>query len=232
VWRGRAPPREGRRTSAALRDFTPSRTRPSSAVIPCALPPRRSRNQVPPPGPIEPCARLNRPCHLDLHGRSTLFSWLISHQSAVVFSQHKPATSNQPIVLFSQNKPAPAISHQPNEQAEAPPSYREGYAPRSSGKLGSRATVCSRTKSATTRRCCSPASLSTSAPTMRPLAFSSGRGAVTTAFSMFKVMNCDLVMFHLRFCDVAIVYYVSIMNLRCFAINFACSNCYYVKLQM
>jgi hypothetical protein len=30
-----------------------------------------------------------------------------------------PATSrNQPAVLFSQNKPAPAISHQPTEQAE------------------------------------------------------------------------------------------------------------------
>jgi hypothetical protein len=29
-----------------------------------------------------------------------------------------PATSrNQPAVLFSQNKPAPAISHQPTEQA-------------------------------------------------------------------------------------------------------------------
>jgi hypothetical protein len=32
----------------------------------------------------------------------SLFVWLISHQ---------------PAVLFSQNKPAPAISHQPNEQA-------------------------------------------------------------------------------------------------------------------
>jgi hypothetical protein len=31
-----------------------------------------------------------------------LFAWLISHQ---------------PAVLFSQNKPAPAISHQPTEQA-------------------------------------------------------------------------------------------------------------------
>jgi hypothetical protein len=45
-----------------------------------------------------------------------LFAWLISHQSAVLFSQNKPATSNQPAVLFSQNKPAPAISHQPTEQ--------------------------------------------------------------------------------------------------------------------
>jgi hypothetical protein len=27
-------------------------------------------------------------------------------------------TSHQPTVLFSQNKPAPAISHQPTEQAE------------------------------------------------------------------------------------------------------------------
>jgi hypothetical protein len=31
-----------------------------------------------------------------------MFVWLISHQ---------------PAVFFSQNKPAPAISHQPNEQA-------------------------------------------------------------------------------------------------------------------
>jgi hypothetical protein len=46
-----------------------------------------------------------------------MFAWLISHQSAVLFSQNKPATSNQPVVLFSQNKPASAISHQPNEQA-------------------------------------------------------------------------------------------------------------------
>jgi hypothetical protein len=46
-----------------------------------------------------------------------LFVWLISHQSAVLFSQNKPAISNQPAVLFSHNKPAPAISHQPNEQA-------------------------------------------------------------------------------------------------------------------
>jgi hypothetical protein len=46
-----------------------------------------------------------------------LFVWLISHQPAVLFSRNKPATSNQPAVLFSQNKSAPAISHQPNEQA-------------------------------------------------------------------------------------------------------------------
>jgi hypothetical protein len=48
----------------------------------------------------------------------SLFAWLISHQPAVLFSQNKSATSNQPAVLFSQNKPAPAISHQPTEQAE------------------------------------------------------------------------------------------------------------------
>jgi hypothetical protein len=46
-----------------------------------------------------------------------LFVWLTSHQPAVLFSQNKPAISNQPAVLFSQNKSAPAISHQPNEQA-------------------------------------------------------------------------------------------------------------------
>jgi hypothetical protein len=48
----------------------------------------------------------------------SLFDWLISHQPAVLFSQNKPATNNQPTVLFSQNKPAPAISHQPTEQAK------------------------------------------------------------------------------------------------------------------
>jgi hypothetical protein len=47
----------------------------------------------------------------------SLFFWLISHQSAVLFSQNKSATSNQPAVLLSQNKSAPAISRQPNEQA-------------------------------------------------------------------------------------------------------------------
>jgi hypothetical protein len=51
---------------------------------------------------------------------SALFVWLISHQPAVLFSQNKPAINNQPAVLFSQNKPAPAISHQPNEQAVHP----------------------------------------------------------------------------------------------------------------
>jgi hypothetical protein len=48
---------------------------------------------------------------------NALFVWLISHQPAVLFSQNKLAITNQPAVLFSQNKPAPAISHQPNEQA-------------------------------------------------------------------------------------------------------------------
>jgi hypothetical protein len=47
----------------------------------------------------------------------SLFAWLISHQPAVLFSHNKPAISNQPAVLFSHNKPAPAISHQPTEQA-------------------------------------------------------------------------------------------------------------------
>jgi hypothetical protein len=46
-----------------------------------------------------------------------MFAWLISHQSAVLFSHNKLAISNQPAVLFSQNKPASAISHQPNKQA-------------------------------------------------------------------------------------------------------------------
>jgi hypothetical protein len=48
---------------------------------------------------------------------TALFAGLISHQPAVLFSRNKPATINQPAVLFYRNKPAPAISHQPNEQA-------------------------------------------------------------------------------------------------------------------
>jgi hypothetical protein len=57
---------------------------------------------------------------------NSLFVWLISHQPAVLFSQNKSATNKQPAVLFSHNKSAPAISHQPNEQAvnsDAPTVY-------------------------------------------------------------------------------------------------------------
>jgi hypothetical protein len=54
---------------------------------------------------------------LTSHLSNALFVWLISHQPAVLFSQNKPTTSNQPAVLFSQSKSAPAIRHQPNEQA-------------------------------------------------------------------------------------------------------------------
>jgi hypothetical protein len=55
--------------------------------------------------------------HLIFTDILSLFVRLISHQPVVLFSQNKPATSNQPAVLFPQNKSAPAISHQPNEQA-------------------------------------------------------------------------------------------------------------------
>jgi hypothetical protein len=48
---------------------------------------------------------------------NSLFVRLINHQLALLFSQNKPAISNQPTVLFSHSKSAPAISHQPNEQA-------------------------------------------------------------------------------------------------------------------
>jgi 4-amino-4-deoxy-L-arabinose transferase-like glycosyltransferase len=48
---------------------------------------------------------------------SILFAWFISHQPTVIFSLNKRDTSNQPAVLLSQYKSAPAISHQPNEQA-------------------------------------------------------------------------------------------------------------------
>jgi hypothetical protein len=47
----------------------------------------------------------------------SLFARLMSHRAAVLFSHNKSATSNQSAVLFSHNKPAPAISHQPTEQA-------------------------------------------------------------------------------------------------------------------
>jgi hypothetical protein len=50
-------------------------------------------------------------------GTGSLFVRLISQRPAVLFSQNKPATNNQPAVLFSHSKSAPAISHQPNEQA-------------------------------------------------------------------------------------------------------------------
>jgi hypothetical protein len=62
---------------------------------------------------------LKKTCLPDAKACATcaLFVWLINHQTAVLFSQNKPATSNQPTVLFSHNKSAPAISHQPNEQA-------------------------------------------------------------------------------------------------------------------
>jgi hypothetical protein len=50
------------------------------------------------------------PCSLGLSATSQQYSSLRTNQP--------PATSqNQPAVLFSQNKPAPAISHQPTEQA-------------------------------------------------------------------------------------------------------------------
>jgi hypothetical protein len=45
-----------------------------------------------------------------------MFALLISHQTAVLFTQNKLATSNLSAVFFSQNKSAPAISHLTNEQ--------------------------------------------------------------------------------------------------------------------
>jgi hypothetical protein len=51
------------------------------------------------------------PCSLGLSATSQQYFSLRTNQP--------PATSqNQPTVLFSQNKPAPAISHQPTEQAQ------------------------------------------------------------------------------------------------------------------
>jgi hypothetical protein len=66
---------------------------------------------------IPPRVSISSPDRIQRPSTNSLFAWLISHQPAVLFSQNKPATSNQPAVLFSQNKSAPAISHQPNEQA-------------------------------------------------------------------------------------------------------------------
>jgi hypothetical protein len=52
----------------------------------------------------------NSACSLGLSATSQQYFSLRTNQP--------PATShNQPAVLFSQNKPAPAISHQPTEQA-------------------------------------------------------------------------------------------------------------------
>jgi hypothetical protein len=39
-----------------------------------------------------------------------MFTWPISHQPAILFSQNKPATSNQPALLLSQNKSVSATS--------------------------------------------------------------------------------------------------------------------------
>jgi hypothetical protein len=58
--------------------------------------------------------------HLSPSTKQTPCSFGLSATSQqYFFSQNKPAISNQPAVLFSQNKSAPAISHQPNEQAES-----------------------------------------------------------------------------------------------------------------
>jgi hypothetical protein len=61
------------------------------------------------------------PCSLGLSATSQQYFSLRTNQP--------PATSqNQPAVLFSQNKPAPAISHQPTEQALSDDSFlSKGY---------------------------------------------------------------------------------------------------------
>jgi hypothetical protein len=65
---------------------------------------------------------LNITMGIEIHhhavGPDSLFVGLISHQPTIFFYQNKPVTSNQPAIFFSQNKSAPAITHQPNEQAE------------------------------------------------------------------------------------------------------------------
>jgi hypothetical protein len=64
---------------------------------------------------------------IDLGEIHSLFIRLISHQPAVLFSQNKPAINNQPTIFFSHNKSAPAISHQPNEQAVSWPQRYTGH---------------------------------------------------------------------------------------------------------
>jgi hypothetical protein len=58
-------------------------------------------------------------CSLDLSATSQQYFSLRTNQP--------PATSNQPAVLFSQNKPAPAISHQPNDQASSSIPFLPAY---------------------------------------------------------------------------------------------------------
>jgi hypothetical protein len=58
--------------------------------------------------------------NIEMYYSSSACSLGLSATSQQYFSlrtNQPPATSNQPAVLFSQNKPAPAISHQPTEQA-------------------------------------------------------------------------------------------------------------------
>jgi hypothetical protein len=53
------------------------------------------------------------------HGACSLGLSATSQQYFSLRTNQPPATSrNQSAVLFSQNKPAPAISHQPTEQAD------------------------------------------------------------------------------------------------------------------
>jgi hypothetical protein len=46
------------------------------------------------------------------------FVWLIIHQTTILFSQNKPATSNQLAILSSHNNSTSVTSHQPNEHAD------------------------------------------------------------------------------------------------------------------
>jgi hypothetical protein len=60
---------------------------------------------------LEQLQQTSSTCSLGLSATSQQYFSLRTNQP--------PATSrNQPAVLFSQNKPAPAISHQPTEQAD------------------------------------------------------------------------------------------------------------------
>jgi hypothetical protein len=82
------------------------------------------------PGPVRHVWRHARPAPLlryvpaatSVDGQAAAGTWtptrLISHYFSLRTNQPPVTSRNPPAVLFSQNKPAPAISHQPTEQAE------------------------------------------------------------------------------------------------------------------
>jgi hypothetical protein len=66
--------------------------------------------------PATRCFNNLSPCSLGLSATSQQYFSLRTNQPSAT-------SQNQPAVFFSQNKPAPAISHQPTEQAVFSSSY-------------------------------------------------------------------------------------------------------------